>query len=303
MIGEFTEKVRIYENIAKANGVEITQEIANTICDYLTYEEQIEENKTINEEKERIKELLNNQSMLKRCIKERYGSFYFSYYNKMLNILKPQYLTRALYLCSYMNYDNLLVEGKTHHKPIYESDLIRIWNISRAEMFNTKKELIDLGILIVNENKTLSIGENFCKKGELMKNIKDEKARIFNDAIREIYEKAKPSEHKKLALLYKMLPYINLKWNMVCSNIDEEIKDLVQPIDVKTLCKLLNQSNVTKLKKDLLSLTVNGRPVVLMASVMNKSIILINPAVYYKGTRLEDVDNIEEMINNIVSAV
>lgn len=303
MIGEFTEKVRIYENIAKANGVEITQEIANTICDYLTYEEQIEENKTINEEKERIKELLNNQSMLKRCIKERYGSFYFSYYNKMLNILKPQYLTRALYLCSYMNYDNLLVEGKTHHKPIYESDLIRIWNISRAEMFNTKKELIDLGILIVNENKTLSISENFCKKGELMKNIKDEKARIFNDAIREIYEKAKPSEHKKLALLYKMLPYINLKWNMVCSNIDEEIKDLVQPIDVKTLCKLLNQSNVTKLKKDLLSLTVNGRPVVLMASVMNKSIILINPAVYYKGTRLEDVDNIEEMINNIVSAV
>lgn len=303
MIGEFTEKVRIYENIAKANGVEITQEIANTICDYLTYEEQIEENKTINEEKERIKELLNNQSMLKRCIKERYGSFYFSYYNKMLNILKPQYLTRALYLCSYMNYDNLLVEGKTHHKPIYESDLIRIWNISRAEMFNTKKELIDLGILIVNENKTLSISENFCKKGELMKNIKDEKARIFNDAIREIYEKAKPSEHKKLALLYKMLPYINLKWNMVCSNIDEEIKDLVQPIDVKTLCKLLNQSNVTKLKKDLLSLTVNGRPVVLMASVMNKSIILINPAIYYKGTRLEDVDNIEEMINNIVSAV
>lgn len=303
MIGEFTEKVRIYENIAKANGVEITQEIANTICDYLTYEEEIEENKTINEEKERIKELLNNQSMLKRCIKERYGSFYFSYYNKMLNILKPQYLTRALYLCSYMNYDNLLVEGKTHHKPIYESDLIRIWNISRAEMFNTKKELIDLGILIVNENKTLSISENFCKKGELMKNIKDEKARIFNDAIREIYEKAKPSEHKKLALLYKMLPYINLKWNMVCSNIDEEIKDLVQPIDVKTLCKLLNQSNVTKLKKDLLSLTVNGRPVVLMASVMNKSIILINPSVYYKGTRLEDVDNIEEMINNIVSAV
>ena len=47
MIGEFTEKVRIYENIAKANGVEITQEIANTICDYLTYEEQVGENKII----------------------------------------------------------------------------------------------------------------------------------------------------------------------------------------------------------------------------------------------------------------
>lgn len=72
---------------------------------------------------------------------------------------------------------------------------------------------------------------------------------------------------------------------------------------MKTLCKLLNQSNVTKLKRDLLSLTVNGRPVVLMASVMNKSVILINPAIYYKGTRVEDVDNIEEMINKVMSAV
>ena len=303
MIGEFTEKVRIYENIAKANGVEITQEIANTICDYLTYEEQVGENKIINEEKSRIMELLRNQSMLKQCIKERYGSFYFSYYNKLIEVLKPQYLTRALYLCSYMNYDNLLVEGKTHHKSIKESDLARIWNIGKTEMFETKKELIGLGILIVNENGTLSISENFCKKGELMKKNKEEKARIFNDAIREIYEKAKSTEHRKIALLYKMLPYINLKWNMVCTNIDEEIKDLVEPIDVKTLCKLLGQSNVTRFKKDLLSLTVNGRPVVLIASVMNKSVILINPAIYYKGTRLEDVDNIEEMINKVMSAV
>lgn len=303
MIGEFTEKVRIYENIAKANGVEITQEVINTICDYLTYEEQVGENKIINEEKSRIMELLRNQSMLKQCIKERYGSFYFSYYNKLIEVLKPQYLTRALYLCSYMNYDNLLVEGKTHHKSIKESDLARIWNIGKTEMFETKKELIGLGILIVNENGTLSISENFCKKGELMKKNKEEKARIFNDAIREIYEKAKSTEHRKIALLYKMLPYINLKWNMVCTNIDEEIKDLVEPIDVKTLCKLLGQSNVTRFKKDLLSLTVNGRPVVLIASVMNKSVILINPAIYYKGTRLEDVDNIEEMINKVMSAV
>ena len=35
--------------------------------------------------------------------------------------------------------------------------------------------------------------------------------------------------------------------------------------------------------------------------VLNKSRILINPKVYYKGTRLDDVKNIEEDIQQILN--
>ena len=128
-----------------------------------------------------------------------------------------------------------------------------------------------------------------------------ESVRIFDEAIRELYERCTPREHKKLALLYKLLPYINNNWNIVCKNTHEENKDLIEPYELKDLVKLLGVSNVTKLKNDLLKLTVNGQPVVMIQLVLNKSRILINPKVYYKGTRLDDVKNIEEDIQQILN--
>ena len=52
---------------------------------------------------------------------------------------------------------------------------------------------------------------------------------------------------------------------------------------------------------DLLKLTVNGQPVVMIQLVLNKSRILINPKVYYKGTRLDEVKNIEDDIRQILN--
>ena len=45
-----------------------------------------------------------------------------------------------------------------------------------------------------------------------MKNKKEEKVRMFENAIKSLYEQSKPSEHKSLALLFNILPKINLKW-------------------------------------------------------------------------------------------
>ena len=46
---------------------------------------------------------------------------------------------------------------------------------------------------------------------------------------------------------------------------------------------------------------VNGQPVVMIQLVLNKSRILINPKVYYKGTRLDEVKNIEDDIRQILN--
>lgn len=303
MIGEFTEKINTYENLAKANNVELDCGVKNLITDIVALENQILEKAKTSEEKEKMLEILREKSLFKEYIKENYGTFYFSYYNKILDKLKPQYLTRALYLSSFINYNNMLVEGTTRPFPIYEEDLQRILRLSRTETFNTKKELLNLGFLIVNENKTLSINEDYCKKGEISKNKNSSKARIFNDAIREMYEKSTPNEHKKLALLFRMLPYINLKHNIVCNNITEEVRDLVIPLSLKSMAEILDQKNTTRFKKDLLSITVKGKPAVAIISVLDKSAILINPSVYYKGTRLEDVEEIEKWIDNVVRCV
>lgn len=303
MIGEFTEKAAIYENLAKANNIKLDMDVKNLITDIITLEDQIIENTKASEKRDRMINSLRERNLFKEYIKEKYGSFYFSYYNKILDKLKPQYLTRALYLSSFMNYNNKLVEGTTRPRLIHEEDLQRLLRLSRTETFNTKRELLNIGFLIIGEDKTISVSEDYCKKGEVAKDKNISKARIFNEAITEMYENSVPNEHKKLALLFKMLPYINLRHNIVCTNIAEEIRECVIPLTIKSLAEILEQTNTTRFKKDLLSIKVKGKPAVAIISVLDKTAILINPSIYYKGTQKNDVKDVEERINEVVRAI
>lgn len=305
MIGELTEKAHLYENIAKSNGVELSFEVRNTITDILTYEDQMATKVEKSEKQKEVMERMRNATEFKEHIKKKYGTFYFNYYNTMIYNIKPQYLTRFAYLCSYMNYDNLLVFRSANNRqhPIYEEDLQMVLRISRAETYNTKKELLDNDLIVINDDKTISVNEKFCKKGEIMKNKKEEKVRIFDNAVKEIYEKSKPTEHKKLSLLFRILPYINLRHNIICDDTTEEIEERIRPITIKTLSELLGVSNASRLKSDLLSITVGGEPVILISLAQNKSMIRVNPLIYYKGTDVRDLKYIEEDIKKILSGI
>lgn len=251
------------------------------------------------EKKENQKKGYKKKVELGKHFKDNYGSFYFDFYLKIEKILEPQLLVRTLYLCSYLDYNNNLIIKKD--RLIYKRDLPRILRLSNKQSDRTKDELIDKNILIINEDESLSINKKYFRRGDIMREEAIESVRIFDEAIRELYERCTPREHKKLALLYKLLPYINNNWNIVCKNVHEENKELIIPYQLKEIAELLGEKNVTRFKNNLLKLTVNGQPVVMIQLVLNKSRILINPKVYYKGTRLDDVKNIEDDIRQILN--
>lgn len=316
MIGEWTEKVKIVSDNLKGTEV-VTEEgeivrlhkdaIGELAMEIVNYAEKLsgtDEKTLVSEEKRKFLEKLNNRNEFKQYIKNNYGSFFFNYYKEVLDMLKPQYLTRGLYLSCYLGYNGLLIaDNPTRTIPLYEEDLQRILGLSRTETFRTKKELIDCGFLTINEDKTMMVNSKYCIKGELNKKSKTEKVRMFTDSIKEIYINSKPTEHKKLSLLFRLLPYVNLRWNVVCQNIEEEVRECIKPYTLKTLCEKLNQSHITKFKKDLTSITVGGKPVVIISTVMDKTKITINPKVYYKGTALDDLKYIEDDITSTLNGV
>ena len=113
---------------------------------------------------------------------------------------------------------------------------------------------------------------------------------MFDDAIRKIYDNSQPKEHKKLALLIALLPYCNMRHNIICKDTSEEIIDCIQPYSIKELCILLKQANITRFKKDLLDLSVNGKPVFMFSVQSQAQIITVNPTVFYSGTTIEELD-------------
>ena len=94
---------------------------------------------------------------------------------------------------------------------------------------------------------------------------------------------------------------IDMKKNYDVIDIIEENRDLIEPYELKEIAKILGVTNITRFRNDLLKLTVDGQPVVMIQLVLNKSRILINPKVYYKGTRLDEVKNIEDDIRQILN--
>ena len=221
-------------------------------------------------------------------IAKEYGSFYFIIFKMLKKDLKKQYIIRFLYICTFMNYSGLLLWGnaKKSERYMMEKDLQEILKLGTTETNKTKMALLYNELIFINKGGNLQVNDKFCFKG-IVPNIykKSSKIRIFEDAVRSLYEKSIPSEHKKLALLVMLLPYINIHNNILCHNPLCAPEFQLDIIDLKKLCIMFEYSedNKGRLKKDLLGLRVGKEKVVMFNEIDNAKSITINPRVYYGG--------------------
>ena len=296
MSGEYSAKIRDYTNIIKSNDIiskdgeiiELNSEcLENIAMDFINLEEQ---------KKEKQQDFIQMKQEQTECQQEllnHCGSFYFNFYNRF-DEMENQYLFRFIYLCTYMNYDNFLSNG---NRLLREDDLFDILLLGKTECYKTKKIFVDKGLIIINDNKTILVNKNLCKKGKINKTKSIEVVRMFNNAIQELYKKSRPKEHKRLALLIKLLPMINLRFNIVCKNPCEESIENVQPYTMAELCETLgyDKTHQSRLKRDLFKLTINDELVIGIFEKGNGKAIYVNPLLYYKGTKLEDVNSLISM--------
>ncbi len=243
-------------------------------------------------EVKRIEFIINNSEMATKI--RMFGSFYFNHYKNVLKLNIPeQVLFRYIYLCTYMNYNNqicIVVDGKK--RLATTKDLKSILRLSDSETRKTKNILIENELIIINEDKTISINSKFAIKGKVRKKSLTGSVRIMEEGIQEIYEKAKPTEHKKLALLIKVLPHVNFDYNIVCFNPEERNQEDIIPMNLKELCNAVgyDETNTTRLKRDLLKLKVGGNPVIAVTEIYRGHAVSINPAIYYKGNNPKAMD-------------
>lgn len=276
----------------------VSDEIDNNTEDYKEgYLKGIQDAQT---KKEVVKDIMlakESQTSFQKVLLDNYGSFYFNFYNRIK--IENQFLFRFMFVCSYMNYDNCLSNGVRLMK---EDEFKSILKLGDREYYKTKKCFLENGLISIDDKWNMLVDKKFCKKGEINKAKNVEVIRMFNNAIQELYNKALPREHKKLSLLIEMLPYINYRYNVICSNPKETNVELIKPLKMSELCELLgyDKSNSSRLKRTLFSLRVNGEEVIgLFEKSCGKS-IYVNPRVYYKGSEEEELNLLQDMFRIIV---
>ena len=200
---------------------------------------------------------ISNQSEIAKIIRE-FGGFYFQKYEYVLKLeLEKQFLTRYIYLCTYIDYEGRLRFKSANNKGklITVKDLPKVLGLSEREARNTKNALVEHELIFINKDKTINVNPKYAIKGGMSRKELRGSVRAMEEGIREIYEKAKPREHRRLALLMELAKYTNL----------------------------------TKFKRDLLNLTVNEELVIKITETKHGKFIYVNPRIFYKGNNVNDL--------------
>lgn len=229
----------------------------------------------------------------------RYGAFSFNRYQKVIevftsdNVFDGATCFKFVYLTTFMDYDNKLYYGSKYgdkHRGLMTiKDLPEVLKISRKQAITIRDKLIAVGAITVDNKGNITVNVSLVSKGRLKAGDKRNSVRIFEDTIKELYEKLTVREHARLATFIQLLPYINIYHNSICFNADEKDVRLIDPMSMTDICRLLglNVSKASRIERELFEVRVAGEYMIGKFIRHGKTSYCVNPRVYYKGSNSE----------------
>lgn len=267
--------------------------------------------KAVNEKQVRaIKKKTENKSSIAEHIAENEGSFVhfiYKYGQPIMQSLELKcggnkaniHIIRFIQLATFSTFGGKLFDSNRNR--IKKSSLSNIWNAknNRKSVNETYDLLIECGYIYETEEGYIMISDDLIVKGAIEDFKKRRKqdvdvtyTRLFSKNIQSMYEGTEPKARKQLANLFKILPYINFKHNILCANPTETDKSklvLYNWTDLARICGY-DETNITKFKRELWKLKIYGYNTIGQFSSGNSYYICVNPKLYYSGDNIEDVD-------------
>ena len=206
----------------------------------------------------------------------------FEYGKELLPNIKDQSLVRLIYLSTICDYDGILPPKSIIKKKLKLSD--KYWSYFFKEMRSNNLILED------EETGALCLNKDFFIKGSL-KEMSDKRdcTRLFCNFIQDVYDACDNIKSiNQISYLYKLIPFVNRRTNIVCYNPKEQDPEKVYPITLGEFCDMIGYSrkNARRLVSDLLSLKCNGQNLIgFFVTNLNQTSwkIIVNPHIYYGG--------------------
>lgn len=178
---------------------------------------------------------------------DKCGEFFWSLYavNQDYHPNVPDdMLVKIIYLLTYLDYKkNMLVTRQSAsdaYRPMKKDDVQKAIRLHKCKFPTFWNKLLASGIISENEYGELIVSKEF-RRGSLDKRSTKGMAamKMFSRAIRYMYENTDVRTHRYLAYLYRLIPYINLKFNVLCDNSLETDKQKIRLLTANELCELV----------------------------------------------------------------
>ena len=245
---------------------------------------------------------INELTDFKKFTKEMGGFIHLIYVKSELlfkDIIDGATISRFLYLATYIDWNNKEENVLKMDSGEYmtKRDMCYILKISNDTFKRMYKELLDNN-LIFEANDKIYISNEYISKGKIKKNSLEGKdyCRLFIKPVREIYENCSASQHKTLAIIYKLLPYINFYTNIFTHNRYESETSNLQYMDINDILNILGipdtKSNRNKVRDKLMSFYIYHKGVkyrIFSETEVKKGnkIFVINPLLTWSTEDLE----------------
>lgn len=261
------------------------------------------------EQRERVRRIVDERFWFKNYTADKTGSFFWSIYDIGMGYypdVSDEMLAKIIYLLTYLDYENntLVIRDSVTEplRPMVKEDVQRLIRLHKRQFITFWDDLMATGIIAEKDNGKLVVCDSHFKRGKLLKRDKKDMAaiKIYSHCVRYLYENVEVRSHKYLAYLYRLIPYINLKYNVLCLNPLETDKTKIQWLTAKEMCGLLglqeqNEKRLIDTLFKLIFVDKNGdrlSVITMIQNIKNDEVcrfITINPQFYAGYITQEDI--------------
>lgn len=147
-------------------------------------------------------------------------------------------------------------------------------------------EMVPAKIITLNDNGEVILNDELFQYGRI-KELNENRMRLFCGAVRRLYVRCQPRQHKLLGYIFRMIPFVSKEYNIVCLNPEESDVNMIRPMTLECFCRYIeyDTSNARRLLQDILSVKIDGQQLVKYVSdgKLNTSYLVVNPRAYYAG--------------------
>lgn len=231
--------------------------------------------------------------------KNALGRFFFVPEAQQFPGLSPESVTRLIYLLTYMRFkDNSLMV--TERTPMKRKDLTAVLRISKATVTRFWNE-VSQDYITKDGQKNLIVKDSQLICGYLKKNEFIPYQQFYIDGVRRLYEAAAVEDHGKIGVLFKLLPFINREYNLLCvpECVEETELNKIELLSIRDFCELIQYSigNIWRLLRSFkkISFNVDGQEEYFCSFSFDgidkrDAKIFVNPHIFYVGSDYKRVE-------------
>lgn len=174
-----------------------------------------------------------------RAANKPLGNYFFIPTNERFVGIAPETVTRLIYLNTFTGFESnkLMLTQRT---PIYYKNLPQVLGLSKATVFRFWKE-VSPRYIAETDGGLIFTNENIFRRGQIKRSAEYTRyQKIYTNGVRTLYETTAKGNHRQLGYFFKLLPYINIEYNLLCYNPTETDIEKLELLSVADFCRLID---------------------------------------------------------------